>query len=164
MSDMASQRYEEFQKFVDNLAFKAWSKCGGDLEEMKSIAYYAYVHACNSFKAEKGTLDNWIRVTVRGHLHSYIQNRLMWKEIRVEFYEESVEQVDQFNLPRFLADLPTDARNVAKLAVETLPDDGKVKRINRRTMQRKIRRLLLQKGWSKDRIVEAFEAIGEALS
>jgi DNA-directed RNA polymerase specialized sigma24 family protein len=176
MTIAIEETHREVALLIYDIVHQFQARYSGDFDELLSEAQEHYARAYHDYRTDRGASFShyvWFRVwnglvsTVRSNAN---RARLLRRQPAEALDSRPVEQPEpmSFVLREFLAGLSEDAREVAKLALES-PTEISAAVFQRgdctpQNMRAAIREYLTDLGWAGSRIKESFREIRYALT
>lgn len=161
------EAYESVKGLVHDVVYRFLKTYGGDLEELKSVAYTSFTENFYRYDREKAKLTTWIRNSIYRDLVDYLRLKIArekrWSLADKEFLENYLdERVKRFKVKSFLEDLSSDARLVITIVLHN-PKEVKLDEKRPKGFKKVIKNYLIDIGWSLNRVIRSFKEIKEAL-
>jgi len=120
--DAMQETYEDIERMIFMMAWKAVEKFGGDWDEYYSLANEAFIDAYNSFNPEKAKFTTW--------LWHHVTSKILKSRYKSKLEQMTVaggEDIDltvhadknRFDIDRFLFELSDNAKQVVELLLES---------------------------------------------
>lgn len=163
--DAATATYTDVEKLIYKLIHKFIRRYGGDFEELKSVANYAFVQAYDEWDSKKSSFSTTVSWYVNMHLLNELRDRIK-RSSRVQYKNITGRDANyrQRHFANLLDTLSDDAKEVAKLVIKAPAELIDAMDYGELTPKKALRNYLLGLQWSKSRIVQSFNEIREALS
>lgn len=169
------QDYKSIKNMLGHIAHQFSKKHGGDVDELFSEASYVFCLAYPKWDEEKSKLTTFMYHSIWRRLIQYRKNQC--KKQMCQFSQNEKEEATAAEIPdyertsgfevgNFLEQLGEDARTVVKILLnppQRLRNNAEAKGGQNRNWGSSLRELLKDLAWTKEKIQEAFEEVGEAL-
>ena len=156
LPELIAQNYEQHKRLLFSIVHQYPNV--GTFDERLSLANEAWLRAYytyNPHNEQGASFATWVRLRTRGVLIDETRRRCRHNR------EQSMEGLDcpqraRFDLDQFLSLLSPDASHAVR---EALRMTGR----NRGVLWQRLFTTLREQGWNRDRILRAFNEVGEAL-
>jgi DNA-directed RNA polymerase specialized sigma subunit len=172
-NDAVQDTYLEVEGLIKYEAFKFAKRYSqNDMEDLLSRSNEIFMRAFNTYEPGKGrSFVSWLKFLLWKIWMEHMRRKAM-KDARLprKFMEmdHHPKQESDFNFTEFLEELSSDAATVARLAVDSPKEIVLYTRERGRdtpyNMQMAIKEYLTLAGWTKERIVDSFREVADALS
>lgn len=167
---IVTETYEEVEKFVHKLVNDVSSKYGLDRDDVLEVSLWGFMQAYLSYIPEKGKFSTWTGYKVKKRISDLIRvKQLEGKRFTTDMDLDIIakKEYSQLKMEDWLSELPEDARTVASLVLKT-PIDVKLSliQLGKETpanWREAMREFLLDIGWSRNRITQAFRMVKHSL-
>lgn len=163
MAETIEQALKGVEKLIYSVAWRHCRAYGGDIDDMISLCYEAFVDAFRTFDPTKGKFS--ARVWALAWFKMFRTEEKRKKAIGAAISEDT-EGKEVFSVNHLLEEVSNDARRVLKMVLEPPIELMSIEGLRPQPHKTAacVRALLRGMGWTGERIGRTFQEIKEALS
>ncbi len=160
------KRFEDYEALIHDTVRKVWRRCGGDLEDMVSVAHEAFVKAHSGHDSTRSKFTTYLVRCIRNGLIN--SARKAKNQVETKPLLSQVEDPrNQSPLIDLLDEFSDDAKHIAKLVITSPPELACVARFLGRS-EKQTRAAIVEHlqnaGWCIKRISRSFKEIRTVLN